>query len=113
MLSTAVNIDSGRPFNRQIQVFGLGQGRSRVIMEPSGSRPGLRRTTNKSIDMMLGTRIELGRATLKLDGTLYNLTNADDELFFHTLILQTPEDDFVANTWRYPRRLMIRVGIDF
>jgi hypothetical protein len=113
MCSTAVNIESGRPFNRQIQVFGLGQGRSRVIMEPSGSRPGLRRTTNKSIDIMLGKRLNLGRATLKLDGTLYNLTNADNELFFHTLVLQSPEDDFEPSSWRLPRRLMIRLGIDF
>jgi hypothetical protein len=113
MCSTAVNIESGRPFNRQIQVFGLGQGRSLIIMEPSGSRPGLRRTTNKSIDVMFGKRLRLGRATLKLDGTIYNLTNADNALFFHTLILQSPEDDFEPGLWRLPRRLMIRLGIDF
>jgi hypothetical protein len=113
MCSTAVNIESGRPFNRQIQVFGLGQGRSRVIMEPSGSRAGLRRSTNTSIDVMLGKRLRLGRATLKIDGTIYNLTNADNELFFHTLILQSPEDDFEPSEWRLPRRLMIRLGIDF
>jgi hypothetical protein len=113
MISTSIDVQNGRPFNRQIHAFGLGQGRNRVIMEPTGSRPGLRRTTNKNIDLMIGKRMALGRITLKLDGTIYNLINAANELYFASLLLQSPEDEFEPDTWRLPRRLMIRVGVEF
>jgi hypothetical protein len=117
MFSTSVNIESGRPYSRQIQAFDLGQGRSRMIMAPTGSEDVggvLRRSTNYNLDLMFGKRVRLSdAATLKLDATIYNLTNADNELYFATLILQSPEDDFVADTWRVPRRLLIRLGIEF
>lgn len=82
-------------------------------MESTGSRPELRRSANKNIDLVIGNRVTLGRITLKLDGTIYNLTNADNELFFATLLLQSLEDDFEPAVWRLPRRLMIRVGVEF
>ncbi|MFQ5789646.1 MAG: TonB-dependent receptor domain-containing protein, partial [Acidobacteriota bacterium] len=116
MFSTSVNIESGKPYNRQIRVFGFNQSTPRVIMAPSGSEDvtgTLRRPTQKNVDIVFGKRVTLGQVTLKLDATVYNLLNDDADLFFNDLRLQSPDDQFIPSSWVLPRRLMLRVGFDF
>ena len=99
MFSTGINIESGKPYNRQIRVFGFNQATPRVIMAPSGGDDvsvggTLRRPTQKNIDLMVGKRFYMGdRAHLRADLTIYNLLNDDADLFMQDLRLQDPDDD--------------------
>jgi hypothetical protein len=119
MLSTSVNVESGKPFNRQTRVFGFNQSTPYVILAPSGSDDvsfggELRRPTQKNIDILIGKRINLGgNAVLKIDATIYNLLNDDADLFFADLRLQEPGDQFIPNDWMLPRRLMLKLGFEF
>ena len=113
-LGTSVNIMSGVPFSRQVRRFGLREAGSVVIiMEPAGSRPELRHSTTKNVDIRLGKRISLGgNAAIRIDGMVLNVLNDDAELDFETLRLDAGEE-FEPINWVYPRRLMIRVGFLF
>jgi hypothetical protein len=113
VVAPALNLESGRPFNRQIQAFGLNQGSTRVILETAGSRDELRREANKNIDIMVGKRVRIGGATLKFDATVYNILNSDNVTFFQDLRLSSPDETFEPDEWVPPRRLMIRLGFDF
>lgn len=118
MLSTSINIESGKPFNRQIRVFGFNQSTPNVIMAPAGSDdPGfggeLRRPTQKNIDLLIGKRFNVSGAVLKFDATIYNLLNDNADLFFEDLRLQNPGDTFIPSDWMLPRRLMVRFGFEF
>jgi Carboxypeptidase regulatory-like domain/TonB dependent receptor-like, beta-barrel/TonB-dependent Receptor Plug Domain len=111
MLSGSFEFSSGRAFNRQIRVGGLGQGTATVIMEPGGS---YRFKPIKNIDIIVGKRFALGgNAHLRFDGYIYNILNSDTEITFASLRLQNPGETFVGDAWYKPRRLMLRVGLDF
>ena len=113
IVSPAINVESGRPFNRQIEVFELNQDSQRVIMEPAGSRDGLRRQTVQNVDIMVGNRVTVGDVTLKFDAILYNLLNRDDVVYFQDLRLQSPEETFLPDQLILPRRLMVKLGFEF
>jgi len=113
VVSPAINLESGRPFNRQIQVFDLNQGSQTVILEPAGSRDELRREANKNVDVMVGNRVNVGDITLKFDATIYNLLNSDNVTVFQDLRLQSPEETFQPDEWVPPRRLLLRLGFEF
>jgi hypothetical protein len=118
LFSTSVNIESGKPFNRQIRVFGFNQSTPRVIMAPSGSDDvsvggKLRRPTQKNIDIVFGKTVSLSRVMLRFHTGIYNLLNDDADLFMADLRLQSPDDTFVPDNWVIPRRLIIRIGLDF
>jgi hypothetical protein len=49
----------------------------------------------------------------KLDGVIYNLLNKGNEMTFADLRLQSPEEDFIADAWVLPRRLMVKIGVQF
>jgi hypothetical protein len=111
MFSASLDLSSGRAHNRQIRVRGLGQGTATVIMEPSGA---YRFDPLRVVDIVVGKRVKVGsKANLKFDAYVYNLLNSETELFFSTLRIQAPGEDFVADTWWKPRRLMLRAGFDF
>ena len=105
-LSTSSEFSSGRAFNRQISVGGLGQGRKSVIMEPGGSH---RFPQIKNVDVTFGKIVRLGGTfRLRLDASVFNMLNSDQNLTFADLRLQTPEDDFTADAWVKPRTLQFR-----
>jgi outer membrane receptor protein involved in Fe transport len=114
LFSASLNFSSGAPFNRQIRLFNLGvPGGTTVIMEPSGSTDALRRSSFKNVDFRVGRRVALSeRVSLRLDATLLNAFNDDAELFFSTLQLDEGEE-FSPSEWVLPRRLMLRVGVEF
>ncbi|MEE8384667.1 MAG: TonB-dependent receptor, partial [Dehalococcoidia bacterium] len=110
-LSASVDLSSGRPHSRQIEVFGLEQGSQTVIMEPIGTysyKP------IKSVDVLLGKRFHVGEeAYISLEAWGFNLLNSDQELSMASLVLQEPGEDFVPDWWVTPRRLQLRVGFNF
>ncbi len=110
-LSTSMDFSSGRAHNRQIRVGGLGQGTATVIMEPGGS---YRYPAVKNIDLLIGKRLYVSdSAYFRLEGWILNLLNSDQVMFYSTLRLQNPGEDFVPDTWVKPRRLMVRIGFYF
>jgi hypothetical protein len=110
-VSANVDLSSGRAHNRQIRAAGLGQGTVSVIMEPGGS---YRFSPVRNVDLLVGKRIRLaGNAAIRLEGWILNLLNDDQELSFSDLRLQTANDKFTPDTWVEPRRLQLRVGIQF
>lgn len=123
-LSGIINMQSGRPFNRQIRVPGslIGDG-TRVIMSPAGeddpgaaaagADSGGRLPFNTLVDLAIGWRAHLGGdAWLKLDAQIFNLFNDDSYNFYQTLIIQ-PGDQFSPDSFQLPRRIMIRAGVMF
>lgn len=114
LLSGGINIMSGRAFSRQVLLFDLSSGGGvPVIMESAGSRDGLRHPTNKNVDLRIGKSFRLGDdALFKLDAIFLNLLNDDASLEMASLELDEG-DNFVPDSWVFPRRLMIRIGFEF
>jgi len=114
--SGVINIQSGRPYNRQIRVGGLGQGTSRVIMDPAGSNSAafgeLRYPTEKRVDLSLNKVFDISGARLKIDAQVFNLLNEGTYTLNQSLVLQ-PGDQFVRTDFFWPRRLMLRFGFEF
>jgi len=120
IVSASTEFSSGRAHNRQIRVRGLGQGTVSAIMEPGGA---YRYTPIQNIDLSVGKRIKVaGNLHLRLDGRILNLLNQDTIINYVNLRLQSPtpglstQDQFYeesATRWYKPRRLEIRLGMDF
>jgi hypothetical protein len=110
VLSTVVNLQSGRPYNRQITVHGMNQGPVTVIMDPADDSR--RHSFQKQIDLSIGKRLRLGRTTLHLDALILNLLNEDAEDRWSTLVLQSPGDEYTVAAYLRPRRIMLRLGLD-
>jgi hypothetical protein len=120
MFSAALELSSGRAHNRQIRVRGLGQGTVDTILEPGGT---YRYTPIQNIDLSVGKRIHLGGETyFRIDGRFMNLLNQDTIISYGSLRLQSPtpglsiQEQFyqeAAQSWYKPRRLEIRVGLEF
>ena len=115
--SGVINIQSGRAYNRQIRVGGLGQGTSRVIMDPAGSDSSafgkLRYPAEKRVDLSLSKRFDLGsNFQFKVDAQVFNLLNEGTHTLNESLILQ-PGDTFLPADFVWPRRLMLRLGFQF
>jgi len=65
------------------------------------------------VDVSVGRSFKLAdRGELKLDLQFFNLLNDDATDFFEDLRLAEGET-FRPNTWVKPRRLMLRVGIEY
>lgn len=110
-LSTNMEFSTGRAHNRQILATGLGQNTATVIMAPGGA---FRFSPIQNIDLSIQKRFYVGNdMSIRLEGLIYNLLNSDQELFYSTLRLQDPSEDFTADTWTKPRRLQVRVGFQF
>ena len=109
-LSGSLNWQSGRPFNRQGRAR-LDQGSVWVILDPNSDDRRLPSTF--VLDLGLGKRWKLGeRALLKTDLQVLNVTNEDAHQFVETQRL-LPGEQYVPDSYVYPRRYMIRLGIEF
>ncbi|MGB5817424.1 MAG: TonB-dependent receptor, partial [Thermoanaerobaculia bacterium] len=109
--NTNINLQSGRPYSRQIDVFGLGQGRSTVIMEPASDSQ--RHDFQSIVDFSFGKRFNLPKdGVFKAQIQVFNLFNNDASDEFETLRLQEG-DVFIPDYWVLPRRIMLRLGVEY
>lgn len=114
VLALNANFESGKPFSRQVRAAGVTrQPAQNFIVEPAGSRAGLRHPTIWLLDVRLGKRFGLGDVRLKLDGWLYNALNSTASIGHASLRLEDPGEDFVPSRWVHPRRLMLVAGVAF
>jgi hypothetical protein len=80
-------------------------------MAPGGT---YRFPATNSIDLSFGKLVKLSNTVqLRLDGQILNLLNSDQVLSYDSLTLQNPEDVFIPDAWMQPRRLQVRVGVQF
>ncbi len=108
-VNTSINLQSGRPFSRQIDLPTTG--RPAAIMAPASDSQ--RHPFQSLVDVGIGKRFRLGSdTTLNLDLQVFNLLNDDATDWFETVRLDEGED-FIPNTWIKPRRVMLRLGIEF
>jgi hypothetical protein len=120
-IGAALNLETGKAHTRQIRTSADGQleqGSKTVIMAPGGSfDEGVGRTLRfpnvNILDLSVGWHKPVGAVILKFDGTIYNVFNSDTGRRYASLRLQEPGEDFIADRWWQPQRLMIRVGFDF
>ncbi|HSE40422.1 MAG TPA: TonB-dependent receptor, partial [Acidobacteriota bacterium] len=110
--SVLADFSSGRSHVRQIRtpsIGGEGQGRTVIILERD-----FRLNPIESIDVTVGKRFNFGQDMyVRVDGTIYNILNSDNELNLASLRLQTPDETFTPDYWTQPRRLEIRLGFGF
>lgn len=107
---------TGKPYNRQLVVglrnsaSPLAQGGQRVIAVPASDDTRL--PTQNNVDFSLGRRFDVGQVQLKLDVQLFNVFNEDTHDWWETL--QVPADEqYVPSGYLFPRRVMIRFGLEF
>jgi hypothetical protein len=120
MLSASLDLSDGRAHNRQFRVRGLGQGTADYIVEKGGT---YHYPPIQNIDLSIGKRVHVGGNTfLRLDARLYNLLNTDTIWNYNNLRLQVPvqglsiQDQYYeqsAQAWFKPRRMEIRLGVEF
>ena len=111
--STVIKLQSGRPYSRQAragyQVISATQ--SEFIAAPAGGPR--RHDFQNLIDFSLGKRWQLpGGFILKTDLQLLNLLNSTAVQFWNTQVLNEG-DEFVPSWWVRPRRLMLRIGLEY
>jgi outer membrane receptor protein involved in Fe transport len=105
-LSTSVNLQSGRPYTRQVRL--PTEGRPLAILEDD-----LRHPFQSLVDVGVGRQFVLGgRWKLNLDLQVFNLLNDDATDWFQTVEL-ADGDTFVPTFFVKPRRLQLRVGLEF
>jgi hypothetical protein len=111
--STMINIQSGRPYSRQYRVTRLNQGDQNIIMRPGDDDH--RMPSSAVIDLAWGKRFNLGQKVgLLLDLQLLNALNEDAWDYWRDLVIQEGEDFVPAtDTFFLPRRLQVRIGIEF
>ncbi len=106
----------GRPFNRQVQVGAassaspLNQGIQTVIAVPASNDSTL--PSQNVLDLGVGRRFVTGPVNLKVDVQVLNLFNEDSNDFWQTLVVN-PGSNYVASDFITPRRLMLRLGVEF
>jgi outer membrane receptor protein involved in Fe transport len=108
-LNTMINLQSGRPYARLIQV--PTSGRPEVLIEPAGGK--LRHDFQKMWDLGIGRQFNLSdKVALQVDLQLLNVLNDSPIDYWETLVLAEGED-FIGNWWVKPRRLQLHLGIEF
>jgi hypothetical protein len=108
-LNTLINLQSGRPYNRQSQVPTFN--RPDVVVEPAGGD--LRHDTQTIWDLGFGKQFNLGGSVaLQLDLQLLNVLNKTPVDYWETVVL-AEGDTYVPNWWVKPRRLQLHIGIEF
>ncbi|MCP3958871.1 MAG: hypothetical protein GY719_13540 [bacterium] len=117
LLGTAVfRYLSGKPYNRQVQAgvfssqFPLAQGGQTVIAVPASGDTTF--PDQNVLDLSLGRSFEAGKATIRLDAQLFNVFNDDAHDGWQTLVV-APGDPYSARAHVLPRRLGLRLGIEF
>ena len=108
--STAINLQNGRPYFRQIRAnynTSVASGQDYFIAEE------LRHPFQSLVDFSIGKHWNIsGNGVLKTDLQFFNLLNNTATDWFETVIL-APGDEFIPTWWVKPRRLMLRVGVEF
>ncbi len=106
----SLNWQTGRPYARLAQVW-LDQGLKEIIMDPASD--GRRLPSSFLLDIGIGRRWTLAEGVvLKTDLQVLNLLNDDAVTYWETLVLQ-PGESLVPASWVWPRRGMIRLGLEF
>ena len=107
---------TGKPYNRQLRVglsnsaSPLAQGGQRIIAIPASDDTRLPDQNN--FDLSFGRRFDVGQVQLKLDLQVLNVFNEDTHDWWDTL--QVPADEvYVPSGYLFPRRVMIRFGLEF
>ena len=114
LLAVNANVESGKPFSRQVRAASVTtQPAQNFIVEPAGSRAGLRHPTIWMLDLRLGKRVDIGNLSLKLDAYLYNALNSTASIWNSSLRLEDPGEPFIPSSWVEPRRLMLLAGFVF
>jgi hypothetical protein len=107
--NTLLNLQSGRPYSRQIRSNTFN--RPDIIMEPASDS--LRHGFQSLWDIGLGKRFAIGGGgQVNLGVQVLNILNNSATDAFETLKLNEG-DDFVPDTWIKPRRIQLRAGINF
>ena len=107
---------TGKPYSRQLRVglsasaSPLAQGGVDVIAIPASDDTRLPDQNN--LDLSFGRRFEVGAVELKLDVQLFNVFNEDTYDWWEELTV-APDEEYVPNGYLFPRRAMIRFGIEF
>ena len=109
-VATSVNLQDGRPYSRQIRGdYGTTAGRQDYFVADYNLRHGFQNL----VDFSIGKDWNFpGGGRLKTDLQFFNLLNNTATDWFETLILDEGES-FIPNYWIKPRRLMLRVGVEF
>ncbi len=109
-LTTSVNWQSGRPTSR-IDRARLDQGNSYFIVEPNAAEGQLPDVF--LWDVAFGKRWQLGKGVLlKTDVQVFNVLNRGTPTYWATQWVWSDEE-YIADTWVYPRRAQIRLGVEF
>lgn len=109
-LTAVVNLQSGRPFSRQQRVP-LAQGLTEFIVEPASDDNRLPSTA--LVDLGVGKRFQLSSGVeLKLDAQVFNLLNDDSPQYWESLVVG-PGGRFTGSDFVLPRRVMLRLGLEF
>ena len=117
MIGTATySFMTGKPYSRQLVIGGRGsaaplaQGGQRIIAVPASDDTRLPDQNN--FDLSFGRRFDVGQVQLKLDLQVLNVFNEDTWDWWDTL--QVPADEeYVPSGYLFPRRVMIRFGLQF
>ncbi|PWT88879.1 MAG: hypothetical protein C5B54_09865 [Acidobacteria bacterium] len=111
--SANAEFSSGRPYARQVRAGGDGLLNQDAIIYTSEPRGNLRFSPIEMVDLSVAREFKIsGEWRLRLEGDIFNLLNSDQELFWTTQTL-APGEQFVPDTWVKPRRLQIRVALQF
>ncbi len=113
LATVALNWQSGRPFARLARIPGslLEQGSQTIVIEPASDDRRLPSVT--LLDVGIGRRWSLGGdVQLKTDLQVLNLLNEDENQFWEDLTLG-PGEVLVPTDFVYPRRGVVRIGLEF
>ncbi len=107
---------TGKPYSRQLIVglrnsaSPLAQGGQRIIAIPASDDARLPDQNN--FDLSLGRRFDVGAVELKLDVQLFNVFNEDTHDWWEELTVARNEE-YVPAGYLFPRRVMLRFGLEF
>lgn len=109
--STAINLQSGRPYTRQIELPTTTH--PRAIMEPVNGEGELRHPFQSLVDIGIGKTFTLpGDGEFNIDLQFFNIFNNTATDWYETLVLSAG-DQFIPTYWVKPRRLMLRAGFQY
>jgi hypothetical protein len=109
--TAALNLQSGRPYSRLARVTDLEQGTQTIVVEPASDDNRLSSVT--LLDVGIGKRWDVGNdVVLKTDFQVLNVFNEDENQFWEDLTLGLGET-LVATDFVYPRRGIVRLGLEF
>jgi outer membrane receptor protein involved in Fe transport len=107
--NTNINLQSGRPYFRQLRApYATSASRQDYFVAEEFRHP-----FQSLIDFGIGKRFNIpGDGELKVDLQFFNLFNNDATDWFETVVL-APGDEFIPTWWVKPRRLMLRLGVEY